>query len=68
MLKYIAALLAFSISPLGAQAKTITATGPTLDSAETKIAALADNKGKNYNIIGAQMNNHVYMIAKLTDK
>lgn len=55
-------LVGLTIMSSAVSAKSITATGSTIDSAEAKIANKADSAGMSYKIIGG---NYVYMIAKL---
>ncbi|QHM69971.1 YdgH/BhsA/McbA-like domain containing protein [Mixta intestinalis] len=50
--------------PFSVYAKTITATGDTLEQTESKIHQLAQNEGgKSYKIIEARMANKVHMTA-----
>ncbi|MFG1174734.1 YdgH/BhsA/McbA-like domain containing protein [Erwiniaceae bacterium CAU 1747] len=64
-IKTFAALIALSAISFGSFAQTVTATGPTLDSAEAKIAAKAEQAGTAYRIIEATSNNGVHMTAQL---
>lgn len=67
-MKKLIILCFFSLSSwtsLSVQAKTISAVAPTIDSAEVKIARMAEDAGMAYEIIGAHYNNYAYMIAKL---
>ncbi|WP_205953855.1 DUF1471 domain-containing protein [Pantoea stewartii] len=64
-IKTFAALLALTILPAAAFAQTVTATGSTLDSAEAKIAAQAQDAGASYKITEANTNNGVHMTAEL---
>lgn len=50
-------------------AKSISATGSTLDDAQHSIAQQAKRLGyKSYHITSASWNNHAYMTATLSDK
>ncbi|ARF48468.1 MULTISPECIES: DUF1471 domain-containing protein [Pantoea] len=64
-IKTFAALIALTILPAAAFAQTVTATGSTLDSAEAKIAAQAQDAGASYKITEANTNNGVHMTAEL---
>lgn len=64
-IKIFAALIALTILPAAAFAQTVTATGSTLDSAEAKIAAQAQDAGASYKITEANTNNGVHMTAEL---
>ena len=59
----IAALFLLSFSSV---AKTVTAVGSIIDSAEKGISLQAEKQGKSYEILGVFFKNRVYMIAKLT--
>ncbi|MFB4340641.1 DUF1471 domain-containing protein [Pantoea sp. CS_6] len=65
IIKTFAALIALTILPAAAFAQTVTATGSTLDSAEAKIAAQAQDAGASYKITEANTNNGVHMTAEL---
>ncbi|ARD62282.1 MULTISPECIES: DUF1471 domain-containing protein [Kosakonia] len=62
----IAIAAALSALSFGAFAQTVTATGRTLDDAESVIAAQAQKEGASYKIIEANTNNNVHMTAELT--
>jgi len=64
-IKTIAAVTVLSLASFGAFAQTVVATGSTLDSAEAKIAAQAQQAGASYKIIEASGNNGVHMTAQL---
>ncbi|KTS71768.1 DUF1471 domain-containing protein [Pantoea stewartii] len=64
-IKTFAVLIALTILPVAAFAQTVTATGSTLDSAEAKIAAQAQDAGASYKITEANTNNGVHMTAEL---
>ncbi|PXV76928.1 DUF1471 domain-containing protein [Pantoea sp. PNA 03-3] len=64
-IKTFAALIALTILPAAVFAQTVTATGSTLDSAEAKIAAQAQDAGASYKITEANTNNGVHMTAEL---
>ncbi|WP_107318809.1 YdgH/BhsA/McbA-like domain containing protein [Klebsiella pneumoniae] len=54
--------------PLAANARTITATGDTLDHAESKILQQAAREGvTTYRITEARMGNKVHITAKIAD-
>ncbi len=62
----IAVATVLSVLSFGAFAQTVTATGSTLDEAESVIAAKAQQSGASYKIIEANTNNNVHMTAELT--
>ena len=64
-IKTYAAVIALSVVSFGSFAQTVTATGSTIDSAEAKIAAQAQQAGTSYRIIEANSNNVVHMTAEL---
>ncbi|MBK0004593.1 MULTISPECIES: YdgH/BhsA/McbA-like domain containing protein [Erwiniaceae] len=64
-IKTFAAVIALSVVSFGSFAQTVTATGSTIDSAEAKIAAQAQQAGTSYRIIEANSNNGVHMTAEL---
>ncbi|MBM7345532.1 YdgH/BhsA/McbA-like domain containing protein [Pantoea coffeiphila] len=64
-IKTFAAVIALSVVSFGSFAQTVTATGATIDSAEAKIAAQAQQAGTSYRIIEANSNNGVHMTAQL---
>lgn len=65
---FIAALLTVLCSG-AAFAKSVSATGSTLDDAQHSIAQQAKRLGfKSYHITSASWNNHAYMTATLSDK
>ncbi|MFS2225295.1 YdgH/BhsA/McbA-like domain containing protein [Pantoea sp. B65] len=57
---------ALSLASFGSFAQSISATGSSLDAAESAIAAKAQEAGANYKITSALANNRVYMTAELT--
>ncbi|EFE0633006.1 TPA: hypothetical protein ACGSN2_003400 [Escherichia coli] len=59
-------IAALSLLSFSSVAKTITAVGSTIDSAEKEISLQAEKQGKSYEILGVLFKNRVYMIAKLT--
>ena len=61
----IATLPACSLISASGFAQSVTATAPTLDDAEAKIAAQAQQQGDQYTIIEASNNDIVHMTAKL---
>jgi hypothetical protein len=46
-------------------ASTLSATGLSLEEAESSLAKKAEGKGGNYKIIGAHYGNYVYLIARM---
>ncbi|MBK0035676.1 DUF1471 domain-containing protein [Erwinia sp. S43] len=64
-IKTFAVVIALSVVSFGSFAQTVTATGATIDSAEAKIAAQAQQAGTSYRIIEANSNNGVHMTAQL---
>jgi len=61
----IAALAALSLISFGSFAESISVTSSTLDGAESKIAAQAQEHGAQYKITEANTNNRVHMTAEL---
>ena len=59
-------IAALSLLSFSSVAKTITAVGSTIDSAEKEISLQAEKQGKSYEILGVLFKSRVYMIAKLT--
>lgn len=64
-IKTFAAVIALSAISFGSFAQSVTATGSTLEGAEAKIAAQAQQAGMSYKIIEANTNNGVHMTAEL---
>ncbi|RDL15177.1 DUF1471 domain-containing protein [Serratia fonticola] len=65
-IKILAAAATLSLISCASFAQSITATGTTLDEAETQIAAQAKKAGASYYITEAHTGNKVHMTAKLT--
>ncbi|NIF22229.1 MULTISPECIES: YdgH/BhsA/McbA-like domain containing protein [Pantoea] len=61
----LATVAALSLISFGSFAQSVTATSSTLDGAEAKIAAQAQQEGANYKITEANFNNGVHMTAEL---
>lgn len=61
----IAAVAALSLLSFGSFAQSISVTASTLDGAEAKIAAQAQQHGEQYKITEANTNNLVHMTAEL---
>ncbi|KAF0856196.1 MULTISPECIES: YdgH/BhsA/McbA-like domain containing protein [Pantoea] len=61
----IAAAAALSLMSAASFAQTVSATSTTLDGAEAKIAAQAQQQGAQYKILEASTNNLVHMTAEL---
>ncbi|MEB5971594.1 YdgH/BhsA/McbA-like domain containing protein [Pantoea dispersa] len=61
----IAAAAALSLMSAASFAQTVSATSTTLDGAEAKIAAQAQQQGAQYKILEASNNNLVHMTAEL---
>lgn len=61
----LAAVAALSLISFGSFAQSVSATASTLDGAEAKIAAQAQQHGDQYKITSAYTNNGVYMTAEL---
>ncbi|MGC0794098.1 DUF1471 domain-containing protein [Pantoea agglomerans] len=64
-IKTFAAVIALSILPFASFAQSVTAIDSTLDGAEAKIAAQAQEAGASYKITEAYTNNGVHMTAEL---
>lgn len=64
-IKTFVAVTALSLISFGSFAQTITATAPTLDAAEAKVAAQAKDAGASYKITGARVDNRAYVSAEL---
>lgn len=68
MKKLIPLIIVSCLLPLAVNARTITATGDTLDHAEGKIRQQAAREGATaYRITEARMGNKVHITAKITD-
>ncbi|EPL4910500.1 DUF1471 domain-containing protein [Klebsiella pneumoniae] len=69
MNKLIPLIVLSCLLPLAANARTITATGDTLDHAESKIRQQAAREGgaTTYRITEARMGNKVHITAKIAD-
>lgn len=61
----IAAAAALSLMSAASFAQTVSATSTTLDGAEAKIAAQAQQQGAQYKILEASTNNLVHMTAEI---
>jgi len=61
----IAAVAALSLMSAASFAQSVSVTDATLDGAEAKIAAKAQQEGAHYKITSASTNNDVYMTAQL---
>ena len=61
----LAAVAALSLISFGSFAQSVSATASTLDGAEAKIAAQAQQHGDQYKITSAYTNNGAYMTAEL---
>ncbi|MFG1174747.1 DUF1471 domain-containing protein [Erwiniaceae bacterium CAU 1747] len=61
----VAAVAALSLMSFGSFAQSITATSSTLDGAEAKIAAQAQQVGAGYKITSARVDNGAYVSAEL---
>ncbi|MGE0970437.1 YdgH/BhsA/McbA-like domain containing protein [Klebsiella sp. WOUb02] len=67
MMKILVSALFILILPFSVFAKTVTATGDTLEHAENKIRQLTKQQGgETYKIIEARMGNKVHITAKIT--
>lgn len=65
-IKMLVAAVALSTLSFGAFAQSVTASGTTIDDAEAKIAAQAEQAGaSSYKITEANVNNTVHMTAEL---
>jgi TolB-like protein len=61
----IAAVTALTLMSAASFAQSVSVTSSTLDGAEAKIAAQAQEQGAQYKITGANTNNRVHMTAEL---
>lgn len=61
----LAAVTALSLISFGSFAQNVSVTSSTLDGAEAKIAAQAEQQGAQYKITEANTNNRVHMTAEL---
>ena len=61
----LAAVTALSLISFGSFAQSVSVTSSTLDGAEAKIAAQAEQQGAQYKITEANTNNRVHMTAEL---
>lgn len=61
----VAAVAALSLMSAASFAQSVTVTSSTLDGAEAKIAAQAQQQGAQYKITEANTNNRVHMTAEL---
>ena len=64
-IKTFVAVAALSVMSFGAFAQSISSSASTLDGAEAKIAAQAQQAGASYKITEATVNNVVHMTAEL---
>lgn len=64
-IKIFVAVTAISLMSMGAFAQSISTTASTLDGAEAKIAAIAEQQGSHYTITSARVGDRVYMTANL---
>lgn len=65
-IKIFATVTLLSLTSFGAFAQSVTATAPTLDAAEAKVAALAQQSGTQYKITAARVDNQAYVSATLS--
>ncbi|MFD1801494.1 YdgH/BhsA/McbA-like domain containing protein [Mixta tenebrionis] len=65
-IKFFAAAVVLSTLSFASLAESVTASALTLDAAEAKIAAQAQQQGAGYKITEANFNNGVHMTAELT--
>jgi len=65
-IKNLVAVTVLTLISFGSFAQTVTATSLTLDGAEAKIAAQAQQQGAQYKITEASNGNVVHMTAQLT--
>ncbi|CUU26095.1 hypothetical protein J9874_03720 (plasmid) [Duffyella gerundensis] len=65
-IKKIAAVIVLSFASASTFAASLSVTAPTLDDAEAKIAAQAQEMGASYKVTSAYFQNGVYMTATLT--
>ena len=61
----LAAVTTLSLISFGSFAQSVSVTSSTLDGAEAKIAAQAEQQGAQYKITEANTNNRVHMTAEL---
>lgn len=61
----LATVAALSLISFGSFAQSVSVTSSTLDGAEAKIAAQAQEQGAQYKITAANTNNRVHMTAEL---
>ncbi len=61
----LAAAAALSLLSAASFAQTVSVTASTLDGAEAKVAAVAQEQGAQYKITEANTNNRVHMTAEL---
>lgn len=64
-IKTLVAVTALSVMSFGAFAQSISATASTLDAAEAKISAMAQQQGSQYTITSARVGDRVHMTANL---
>ncbi|MDU1029675.1 MAG: DUF1471 domain-containing protein [Clostridiales bacterium] len=64
-IKTFVAVSALSMMSFGTFAQSVTASSSTIDGAEAKIAAQAQQEGASYKITEATVNNVVHMTAEL---
>ena len=65
-IKIFVAVAALSVMSFGAFAQSVTASSSTIDGAEAKIAAQAQQEGASYKITEATVNNVVHMTDELS--
>jgi hypothetical protein len=65
-IKTFVAVAALSMMSFGAFAQSVSASSSTIDGAEAKIAAQAQQEGASYKITEATVNNVVHMTAELS--
>ena len=65
-IKTFVVVAALSMMSFGAFAQSVTASSSTIDGAEAKIAAQAQQEGASYKITEATVNNFVHMTAELS--
>lgn len=63
--KNLVVVSALTLVSFGSFAQSVSATASTLESAEAKIAAQAQQQGAQYKIIAASSNNVIHMTAEL---
>lgn len=64
-IKTLVAVTALSVMSFGAFAQSISTTASTLDAAEAKISAMAEQQGSHYTITSARVGDRVHMTANL---